>query len=236
MAFGIPEYVLTQFLESQLIRVHLAANPDLSYLFRRSKVPHEVEGILKSVWSCYSCEKLRKQDAQMQVQSSVCRLHVQHIGNIDTMITNPLRGHHRNCVGFRNAEIEAKQLQREMNKDCKKGKKRPRQAYVEAAADITVRFADDDDLHEEVEIQFPDYKNARRSLFRHAEKGTIAVDDPRQIPAQLRCTLRGRNAAAESRFENERWLLYESPADEPSCLPVRRLVIIVLCCSNCRWP
>lgn len=70
MAFGIPEKVSTQFEDSEEVRVRSVQNPDFSYLFRRSKKPHEADSIFKSVWSCVSCEKLRKQDIRQQIQSS----------------------------------------------------------------------------------------------------------------------------------------------------------------------
>lgn len=181
MNFGVPEHVLTQFLKTELVRVRSLENENNSYLFRQSKKLHEVNGIFKTVWTCVSCEKLRKQDIILQVASFCCRLHIQHAGNNETMISNPLIGHHNNCNGVNNAEVEAKQLQREMNKECSRGVKRPKKAYNKFSAEITERY-DDDDLQDAVENQFPDYKKARRSLFRHAEKGIIAVDNPREIP------------------------------------------------------
>jgi len=86
MDFGVPERVLTQFLKSELVRVRSDQEPHFSYLFRRSKPPYEVDGIFKSVWSCITCEKLRKQDIRQNIDSSVCRLHIQHIGDNETMM------------------------------------------------------------------------------------------------------------------------------------------------------
>jgi hypothetical protein len=98
-----------------------------------------------------------------------------------------------------------------MFQQCKEGK-RPRQAYQEAAARITKEF--DGAEQEDVELSFPSYKHQRRSLYRHAETGTVPVDDPHDLPAELLCTLRGRNADPGSQFDGERWLLYQAPPDD----------------------
>lgn len=176
---------------------------------------HEAHEILKSIWVCNLCEKLRNVD---HIEGLINRLHVQHDRENLIMLTNPLINHHGQCVSIPDGEIEAKELQRNMNLECKRGLKRPRQVYNETSALITEKFQDDDDLQDSVELSFPDYKRARRALFRFAEQGIIPIDNPRHIPDPLRLTLRGRNAAPASRYSAERWLLYEAPDHQPLML------------------
>lgn len=208
--FGVPERILSEFLSKSLIRWKLRQNGNLSYLFRQRKQLAEVDGIWKSYWTCLGCEKARRTD---RIPGHCCNIFVRHDGTNETIVTNPEIGHHPNCVPRTVGEVESRQLKREAGKDVQKGRKRPLQAYTDAAEEIAKRFHGMDQV--DVEENFPTYEHSKRTLYRRAEQSQVQVDDPRNLPIEYQRTTRGRYANRADLFWNERWLLHSAPLPEP---------------------
>ena len=79
-----------------------------------------------------------------------------------------------------------------MRADIRQTGKRPREAYTDTLVSIPKRFKNTSDIETFV-TDFPSYEEIRRQLYRHRDVSYIPVQDPYNIPQDLKVTLRGRS-------------------------------------------
>jgi len=121
---------------------------------------------------------------------------------------HPEDGHHDNCEPVRQSEIDVLDIDRQMRHSVHETGKRPRDAYGEAMSSIAKKYKTSAD-QQEIVVQFPSFNEVRCQLSRHRTAQHIPVTDPRNIPDELRVTLRGRQLPVGDVNHGERFLLYE---------------------------
>lgn len=206
MNFGVPKYVSSRRSNQELIRFNSITNPGHSYLFSCYKKRIDENGDGKSYWRCTECFKLKQ---RLRIQGTTANISVSQQGNIKTILTDPEAGHHEQCTPLIDSEIEANQIIQETKAELRLGTKRPLEAYTDACAEISKRFKLAAD-HNAVVDAMPKYKTIRRSLYAHADHGTISIDDYRNLPPEYQKTYRGRHSDPEDPHYNDQWLLFSN--------------------------
>ena len=138
---------------------------------------------------------------------------------------HPEDGHHEECKGVPLADVESRQLDREMRDAVRTTGKRPREAFTDMMCTIPKRYKSEE-LQQQVIINCLSYSSVRRQLSRHRAQRCTPIPDPLNIPDLLRTTLRGREADDGSQHKDERFLLYTGQNGKlPMCLMFLRDLI-----------
>ena len=101
----------------------------------------------------------------------------------------------------------AQQLDRSMRDTVRQTGKRPREAYCDMIASLPKRFRESSTQQELIQ-QLPTFSQVQAQLSRHRQHTCIPVPDPRNIPDELKTTLRGREVCDGDPHKDERFLLY----------------------------
>jgi len=129
------------------------------YNYRKKSSRLMANGEHNNYWLCIDCEKLKDQNGREENESysviTVCN---------NLILKNPDVGHHSQCVGRVNADVEAKLLDREARPSCKNGLKRPLEAHTDMHSEVVKRFRQADTLGA-VETQLPEYKSILLSVL-----------------------------------------------------------------------
>ena len=186
MDYGAAEFMESKRLNSTVI------------VFASERVAeHCFQFIKKSgaQYACVTCKRLGK--------SRLITVHNERIVGKK----HPEDDHHPECQPLPRAEIEAQKIDRSMRASVRATGKRPREAYNDAVASISKRFKRSADI-QQVVVEFPAYNDVSRQLRRHREATHIPVPNPRDIPDELRVTLRGNSVVPGDDNYKERFLLY----------------------------
>lgn len=122
------------------------------------------------------------------------------------------------CVQYNEAKtskIRAKHHNRKSSQDVKQSGKRPKQAHIEALADIPVKFADlPGNIREEIEGEMPTLRSSKSAYSRSRRKSIPVIKSIHNIPEHFERTLRGAEASEEDPWLGERFLLFRSAMRE----------------------
>uniref|UniRef100_A0A915IL07 Uncharacterized protein n=1 Tax=Romanomermis culicivorax TaxID=13658 RepID=A0A915IL07_ROMCU len=80
-------------------------------------------------------------------------------------------------------QVVAKRLDREARELCKLGNKRPLEAHTNMNTELNRLIANDDE-HQEIEQNLPEYKTMKSGLKRWFQKGRIPVADAYDLPVE----------------------------------------------------
>ena len=127
---------------------------------------------------------------------------------------HPEDGHHEACKGVPLAEVESRQIDRQIRDAVRTIGKRPREAFSDTMCATPKRYKSEE-LQQQVIVNAPTYASVRRLLSRHRAQRCTPIPDPLNIPDLLRSILRGREADDESSHKNERFLLYSGENGKP---------------------
>lgn len=120
---------------------------------------------------------------------------------------HPEDDHHEECQPLSAESVEALQIDRDMRSDVRKNGKRPRDAYMDAVASIPKKFKTSSE-QQAIVTKFPTFNEVRSALYKHHAATHVQVQDPYNIPDQLRATVRGNSVNLGDANYQERFLLY----------------------------
>lgn len=148
--FGEAVFMFSKFNNNSILVCNCN---ELYFTFKKKSSKRLADGIFVEYYDCVRCNAI---NGQLKARTTVKEGRV---------TANPSFGHHPDCLPLTKEGLEGLKLDRETRKECRQGKA-PMKAFREALGKIPQNFPGDQQMQENVERHFPQYKSVRRSLCR----------------------------------------------------------------------